>query len=222
VDCDFLSDIEITTQEEMDDFAAEGCATIDVSLRIGGKNVTSLAGLQPLREIKGTFEIGVWNVTDVSPLAHLERVEGSITITNMDSIESLKLLSLNYVGSDFYLTDMDIMTSLSMPKLKELGGWLNINSNPKLETIAMGKLAKLDRLTILGNEELLTFGGLPSLNSIDMLSLPSTFDRRCLRDKCVWNTWVRAFRQSSSEPQRSRVHIEASDQGSGIAPEHYP
>jgi hypothetical protein len=171
VDCEFLSDIDIKTQAEFDDLVAEGCATIDVSVTISGKEIASLSGLEPLREVKGDLVLAVRSVTDASPLVNLERVEGTLTIDHMGEVGKLNLSSLSYVGGLFSVSSNAKITELRCPLLVEAVDGLSVVENTALVTISMDKLTTADKLTMFGNGELLTFGGLPSLTTVDFVNI---------------------------------------------------
>jgi hypothetical protein len=97
-----------TTQvSAVGDFVASRDGMFPESLRIAGKNVTSLGGLSGLKHVGGDFHITFdTNFASLAGLEGLVEVEGDLSISANDKLVSLAgLESLTRVGGALYVDD---------------------------------------------------------------------------------------------------------------------
>ncbi len=135
-------DITLTSQEEVDQFAASlaGCQYYDGNICIGYcdgetsvSDIISLAGLESLYEISGYLHISNNpSLKDVQGLDNLRSIGGYLEISNNAGLISLEHLTPDRtLGGGLYLMDNpNLKISLDFTGVKELGGDCIISGNP--------------------------------------------------------------------------------------------
>lgn len=93
--------IGFTSQAEIDAFATNypGCTCIEGDVDIFGKNLTSLAGLSQLTEIKGDLRISYLSAPDFTGLDNLTNIDGHLSIFGSKNTSTAGLEGITRVGS---------------------------------------------------------------------------------------------------------------------------
>ncbi len=147
----FTGEVELLTQQDVDDFGAHNYSAVDGRLLIGDdRNPTpeSIVSLEPL-----------WALTLVSSSL---RIEYNTALTNVDGLNNIKETGNLLLEYNDALTNVNGLSSLTTT----LGFY--IYGNPLLTTIeGLSKLTLVDYLYINGNASLTTLNGLQSLAIIN-------------------------------------------------------
>jgi len=93
--------IGFTSQAEIDAFATNypGCTCIEGDVDIFGKNMTSLAGLSQITQIKGDLRISYLSAPDFTGLDNLTNIDGHLSIFGSKNTSTAGLEGIVRVGS---------------------------------------------------------------------------------------------------------------------------
>ena len=167
----FEGDIRLTTQEEVEAFAAKGHTEINGSLTISGGlfEVTDLSGLSTINRVTGALNIYGTRLTSLRGLENLEQV-GLLELNNNDMLLNLSGLS----GLTTIDSDLLIRSNLGLRSLTGLEGLTNVTSLGVYENDLLESLNGLQNLPttmthvfIEGNLGLTTLDGLPALTKVN-------------------------------------------------------
>ncbi|GAB3557544.1 T9SS type A sorting domain-containing protein [Spirosoma fluminis] len=185
------SDITLSSQQQVDDFAQSGCTTTSRDLIVSGLDITNLNGLRNLTqvgnlEIKGTklanleglnqlklaSDISISgnsSLTSLNGLSSLTdvqseiEIDGNLLLTNLTGLSSLTLVNYTYITSNYSLTSLQGLNGLS----RTVGG-LYITSNPVLTTLSgLDNLRSIGaNLVLISNDRMTNLTGLNSLTCV--------------------------------------------------------
>lgn len=147
----FTGEVQLLTQQDVDDFGAQNYSAVEGRLLIGDHhNPTpeSIVSLEPLKTL-----------TSISSSL---RIEYNTALTNVDGLNNIKETGNLLLEYNDALTNVNGLSSLTTT----LGFY--IYGNPLLTTIeGLSKLTLVDYLYINGNTSLTTLNGLQSLATIN-------------------------------------------------------
>jgi hypothetical protein len=152
--------VALATQEDVDRFAALRCERIAGSLVIGGSSlgvsdITSLQGLQTIRELTGYLNISLANITTID-LPNLRVVsdygaqysgEIGLEVYSMPQLVSIRMPALERVNAEIVVLDNPQLQSIELDSLQSVFGMINlcqrepypltfaIDDNPELTTL---------------------------------------------------------------------------------------
>ena len=161
----FDGGLTLTTQTEVNDFAANYCG-VTLSLLIDESSATSdfITDLTPLLTIR---QIGELRISSTSSLQSLDGLE------NIESVNSIDLswnANLENIDGLSRILEVDFLKIFQAPKLRNLGALqltkadINIGDNELLENIdALSSLQESQELIIVNNPALTNFCGLTTL-----------------------------------------------------------
>jgi len=170
-------DVVLSTQVEVDAFAALNCQNLAGNLTIGGSSssnlsdITSLAGLQ-LVSVGGMLSIrnNGLGLSDLTGLDMLTSVGRSLNIFNNDGLTSLNGLGgLTSVGLNVVIDNNEEITDLNgMNQLTTVGAGMTITNNPSLTSLmGLENIVEIPRfLTIGSNNSLSSMTGLDNLEVV--------------------------------------------------------
>ena len=191
-------DILLTSQEEVDAFAANKCTEIKGNLRIftnhRGSRITDLSPLISIKSIDGDLDIERNYFTSLIGLQQLTSISGEFRLFNNYHLREINgFNNLTHVGEDLYIVehhelttingfnnlsslpeglgiaDNSILRSVSGFSRLSTAGWLSIHANPKL--------SDLDWLTNLKSiQGSVTMGGNLLLKNLNGLSGLTSID----------------------------------------------
>ena len=157
-------DVLLKSDAEVEAFAARGVEILNGSLIIGEKvkknspseensQVTSLAPLAGLREVRGSVIIRDSYVGEFFELSSLERVTDIVFETDrINRVRAVRLPSLKYVGGDIKSTGYggkirsDSLRIIDLPKLHSLGALLL--EADSVSAIKLGSLVEAEMLSL--------------------------------------------------------------------------
>ncbi|TGE16560.1 hypothetical protein [Hymenobacter elongatus] len=160
------SNLNFTSQSQVNAFAATGCTT-----------VTSLA----LRGISNTTP-GDDPIVDLTPLAGITTVTGDVTLVLQDLVNIQGLNNIATIGGQLYIQGATSLTDLSLnvgpsnafSGLTAIGGGLYISGNPSLVNISgFFRLRSAPNVSITGNAALATITGFNLLQDTGLLRIAS-------------------------------------------------
>lgn len=160
----YVGFVHLTTQAEVDAFAAKGYSKIDGNVSIGGElndpdsysEITSLEGLSSLKEITGqlTIERNAF-------LTSLQGLHNLVTAQNVNLKYNLSLLDTKGLQQITTLGDEDYYS-----------GNIIIENNPSLESIeGFENVHNITRLTVSNNHNLQNMKGFQGLEEISFLTI---------------------------------------------------
>ena len=175
----FVGNVILTTQSDLDDFAAQGYCEIDGNISIGtdvntnGDDIVSLANLSSINSISGTLSISAFSLTSLQGLENLESA-GKISLSYMLDLNSVDPFAQN-------LTTLNELSIVSCP-IESLEPFQNLQSLDRLflafaETPSSplnslfglhNIVGELDYLG-LGHSNLINLDGLQGITSINEL-----------------------------------------------------
>lgn len=176
VDCTAPTDATLTTQAEVDAFAASlapaGCDSLRRTLTIEGADVSDLSSLTvgAIRSIRGNLVVRDTALTDLSGLESIASLTGTLQLRNNDALLNIDALSsLTAVGNDVQVRDHALLGDIS--GLDNLNGSvrdLRIDNNDALNSIAgLSGIATVRRdLTLRGNDALASVSGLNGITTV--------------------------------------------------------
>lgn len=170
--CAFTQTYTIQTNDDVARLAALGCTIIDGSLDAHG-GFNTLAGLETIREIKGSFHmIQSHQLSDLSGFAGLETVMQDFTVEQSRGLTSAQLPALTTVGAHFSLNTLLGVEKINLSALKTVGGALDIVACSLVPSLKLDKLESVGgQFHIALNDGLTSLNGLPALGSVDGLRI---------------------------------------------------
>ena len=165
-------DIVLTTQEEVEAFAARGISELHGSLTIGASegedSISSLALLTDLKIITSKLVINpTFSGTSLKGLENLEQV-GSLKIGAVTKIDEVAFPALKSIVSDLTITSSKI-TSLSFPVLENVDNSVTLERNDSIAQLDFSSLKSVaNDFIIMGwaNDSKLNSISLPALESV--------------------------------------------------------
>ncbi len=181
ITCVESEEVTITTEAELEAFAARGCEVLDGSLAISPFELVNLNGLTPstLRKITGSLAIAnTFYLEDIEGLGGLQEVGGTVTIAYNDALLDLGgLESLVSVGGDpssdaLIVASNASLTSLAALAKAALAVNLTVTDNPQLQDLTgLEGLVDTTSVTITASPGLKSVSGLDNLSSCNSLSV---------------------------------------------------
>jgi len=186
----FVGDVELTTQEEVDNFGLLGFSGITGNLMIGNQDsdnisITSLQSLNELTEVIGN--LGIANTIELNSLMGLENlvsIDGMFSLSNTAISTLTELSSLEQITKAIGISENPFLVSLSgLEGVTYLEGELFesiliIRSNDMLTS-----LSGLENLISVGygviidrNQSLTSLSGLENLNAVSALQIGLDID----------------------------------------------
>ncbi len=169
----FHEGVTFTTQQQIDDFAANYCTSIEGDVTISGDDINNLQGLNQIEDIKGNFTIfDNPSLININGLENLSSIGGNFHIEKNDALANFiepELGELESVGGDFYVKSNHSLTSFTgFSILNSIGGNFHIESNFILENFSgLGALTNIGGyFHIEKNAVLENFSGLGALTNI--------------------------------------------------------
>ncbi len=170
-------DVLLTTQAEVDAFC--GCETIEGRLLIGllipngVSDITSIANLHQLKNIKGNFSVVSTQLTSLEGLDNLVQSDGGIGLVANSQLTALKGLNNLKSVKNLTLLDNPVLEHLDdLESLVEVNGQLGVNTNNKLTSIkGLSKITSATVVNIIGNESLPNLEGLENIATITSSSI---------------------------------------------------
>lgn len=156
--CDFVT---LTTQEEVDNFANEGCTILDGNLFIGSNasepsNITNLDALNSITEVIGDLVIqNTETLANLQGLSSLERVWGEFKIVENTGLENLDGISINSTGLS--VSDLKIEKNPALTNIDGLTPLWDIESSEDPLQIS-------SKIFIRENHNLLNLDGLMNVS----------------------------------------------------------
>ena len=171
--CSLTATYSIATNDDAAALARLQCSVIDGSVDIGGSGVSSLAGLETIREITGALR--VLNTTKLANLGGLSRLE---TVRDLQfqraGLASIGLTALSKVSGQVDLEVLASLSSIDLSSLRSVGGALSITFCPLLPELHLDKLQSVgELLNVSSNDALGTVNQLPALKSVGKLQFTS-------------------------------------------------
>lgn len=161
----FWGNVNLTTQQEVNDFGANNYTKIHGSVFISG-SITDLSPLQSIVMIGNGFEINNTGLTSLNGLHNLEmvgfdfihnfRIKGNHLLTNLTGLSKLKIVNgtfeiidddglINLTGLDNFTTQgnfefridgcANLISITGLEKMKEIYGDILIKDNPLLNNL---------------------------------------------------------------------------------------
>lgn len=160
-------DIVLTTQEEVEAFAALGINELQGGLTIGTSegqdSISSLASLTDLKIVTSNLVINpTFSGTSLEGLENLEQI-GSLEIGAGTQINKVAFPALKSIVSDLTITSSKI-TSLSFPVLENVDNSITLNRNDSIVQI------DFSNLKLVGNDFIIM--GRSDDNKLSRISLP--------------------------------------------------
>jgi hypothetical protein len=139
---------------------------------VRGSGITSLAGLETIREIDGAFSIqGAEDLLTLEGFKGLALVQSYINIEGATSLVSVELPELRSVAGGINVVFSPSVKEILLPQLIALTGTNTILGCSALSSIRMDAVETSEELIVSQNEELTTLHGLPSLKSGGKLTM---------------------------------------------------
>jgi hypothetical protein len=172
--------ITLTTQTQVDDFAATGCTDVAGSLLVTGDDITNLDGLSALTRVSEDFNIeGNPALADLDGLSALTTVGGDpqngryhygLTISNNAVLTSVGGLSALTLVGNLRIGDNPVLANLDGPSaLTSVGEILAIGHNATLTNLdGLSALTSAGDLYLEDNPLLANLDGLSALTSVNV------------------------------------------------------
>jgi len=166
--------VNLSTQQEVDDFGANGYTVINGSLSIGtnvNNNISDISSLNTILSVSDGLWISNTQLSSLMGLSSLQNISTSIGINYNDYLTDISQLSnaaLNINSLGF--TDNAILTNLNgINNINSLSGDLILSGNLSLSNIsALQSLSNINgSLIISGNTTLTNIDALNNLTNID-------------------------------------------------------
>ena len=170
--------VPLTSQQEVNDFQSTygPCTLLNAGLLVAGEDVLDLSPLSDLVEVKGLLRI-----QDNPVLLSLEGLSSLETVDDFWIHRNAKLINLSGLTKLVTVrTELDIYSNNSLKTLDGISSLVAINyiltisNNPVLENIsalANVKMPNIVFVKILGNNELGSLVGLPSIEQLARLEI---------------------------------------------------
>jgi len=177
----FSGDVELLTQQEIDNFGLLGFNAIDGNIVIGSTSsnntsITNLNALNSLENVTGNLYIaGCDNLSTLEGLNNLYSVIGKFSLFNNPNLSSLLGVSnLNVVGIGIYIINNDSLVTLTgLDSILGYNGAIQISNNLMLESLeGLPVINELNHdngtiaLHIMENNSLINLEGLNSLSQV--------------------------------------------------------
>jgi len=129
--------IGFTSQEEIDAFATNypGCTCIEGSVDVFGKNITSLAGLSQITQIKGDLRISYLSAPDFTGLDNLTDVGGHLSLFGSKNSSTAGFEGLTCVGSYLRIIFNPFEDLNGLQNLKKVSNGIFLRDNDKLTSL---------------------------------------------------------------------------------------
>jgi hypothetical protein len=182
--CSAAKPILITSEEDLESFAARGCVTLDGSLFVTSETLTSFDALgqpSPLRTITGTLSIvDCPALTGMAGLRGLETLGGSLLIRATELVDLGGLESLRSIGSDsvndavVFANNPSLANVAALSSVTSIVASLSVTNNPQLTSLAgFDGLVESSSITIAGNALLAALDGLTELEEAMAITVAS-------------------------------------------------
>jgi len=163
--------INFDSQASVDNFQINnpGCTIIEGDVSIGGQDITNLAGLSDLVEIKGSFGVNADILQNLNGLDNLKTVDGNVNIVFNASLNTLGLDNLQSVGGFFDIRGNGALDSLAgLHRLISVGKKLEISDNSNLLNLSgLQALTTIgEDLNVTNNAVLTAFHGFQKLKTV--------------------------------------------------------
>ncbi len=167
----YQGSINLTTQQEVDNFGANGYTRITATLTISGTSITNINALAGLTSVGSLFIRNNNMLTNLNGLSGLVTVvSGDLTIQNNNALVNIDGLSnLTSVGRHLSITKNTALTNVDgLSSLTSVGNVLSFRDNSALTNIngLSGITSVGDGLYIQTNSALTNVDGLSSLTSV--------------------------------------------------------
>jgi len=158
--------INLTTQQEVEDFGSNGYNRVTGDVFILGNTITDISSLLDLKNIGDDLLIDDTSLTTLEGLDNLNSIGGYFNIFNNGNLINFEgLTNLTNVESNLRIDNNDVLVDVSaLENLTSLGGALSLSNNGVL-TNTIG----LHNITSIG--EGLSVSSCPSLVSLDLDNL---------------------------------------------------
>lgn len=194
----FRGDVELSNQQEVNEFGNNQYSAIDGNLLIGSldnilTDVKDLSPLCGLLEVSGNLEVVYTSLETLEGLNNLKSVDGSLFIFLNDALLSLSSLESFINAGDLFISgssltslkgleqidsvkNLSLSGNLALPNLAGLEnissvtGSLGISDNPLLENLSALNNIKgnVEYLGVIRNEALINLDGLSNITSVSI------------------------------------------------------
>ncbi len=129
--------IGFTNQSEIDNFAINypNCTCIEGSVDIFGKNMTSLAGLSQITQIKGDLRINYLSAPDFTGFDNLTRIGGHLSLFGNKSESTAGFGSLAHIDSYVRIIYNELNDLEGFTDLESIGQGLILRDNDNLTSL---------------------------------------------------------------------------------------
>lgn len=148
----FEGDVFLNSQQEVDEFGAQGYTEINGFLKMSNPNSD------------------IWNVTE---LVGIQIVRGKLEVRFQKSLESLDgFEELTHVGGGFTIQFCDILTSMEgIRNIEEIGAFTIDRNESLIQLPSFSQLTKVESLGITSNNALLNINNFNGLSELDRLAI---------------------------------------------------
>ncbi|MHC9088606.1 hypothetical protein ACXIHB_07835 [Tenacibaculum sp. IMCC1] len=169
----FEGNIELKSQEDIDNFTSKGYNAIKGNLIINGKtsSVKNLSNFNDLSQIHGDLFIINTSLKNLSGFEDvtLTSNEARLVIINNNELTNVEALSkITALGSLRILNNKSLQNLSGFHKLKTIRQELSISLNPSINNLtALQNLSKLHKVNIIGNDSLENLNGLEQITEVN-------------------------------------------------------
>lgn len=173
----YNGDLNLESQEDVDNFAQFGFTAIDGNVVIGvhfpeTTDIVDLTSLHTLENIYGDFDIFYnENLQSLDGLHNITAIEGFFTIIHNDALTSLDgLASLTSVRNLLFGNNQALTSIVGLSNLTTIENGLSIGANNSLTSLAgLEGITSLHKLQIHYNDVLSSIAVMQNLTSLDQL-----------------------------------------------------
>ncbi|HEX6276949.1 MAG TPA: hypothetical protein VFZ53_28105 [Polyangiaceae bacterium] len=182
--CSEAKPIVISSEEDLEAFAARGCETLDGSLFVTSETLTSFDALgQPsvLRTITGTLSIvDCPALVQIEGIRGLETIGGSLLVrgnglVNLGGLESLRRIGSDPANDAVVFTNNPTLTNVTaLSGVTSVVASLSVSNNSELTSLeGLDGLVETSSVTIAGNALLAALDGLTELEQAMAITIAS-------------------------------------------------
>lgn len=169
----FEGNIELKSQEDIDNFTSKGYNVINGNLIINGEasNITTLFSFIDLNQINGDLFVVNTSLENLGGLENirLTSVNARLVIINNDELTNMEALSNITSVSSLRILGNDLLQSLNgLQNLKTIQQELSIGLNPTITHLnTLQNLSFAHKINITGNDALESLQGLEQIKAIN-------------------------------------------------------
>ena len=167
------NDIELLTQQEVDDFAINypNCTELSHGLFIGdpwNNEINNVNGLSPITSIGGDLDLYSNSLVNISGLSSLTNIGedfnlNGVLLSNLSGLENLQT-----IGGNFWISCDNIINVNELSNLQSIGGDLVLWLMDAIQDISgLSNIQSVDRLRIIHCTNLQSLNGLENIHTIN-------------------------------------------------------